>query len=155
VRHVLVVCTANQCRSPMAEALIRARLTTEGVLDEVGVSSAGTWADAARPATPHAIAAMAERGIDIAGHRSSELDLDRLAGADLILVMTASHREAIVAEFPTARDRTRLFSALTGGEWNVEDPVGKSLDDYRATADELERLIDAGWLEIIGDPRAS
>ena len=96
MRHILVVCTANQCRSPMAEGLIRARLAAEGRQDRVSVASAGTWADDARSATPNAVATMAARGIDIA------------------------------------------------------DPVGGSLDDYRATADELLRLIDAGWAEIVG-----
>jgi len=150
VRHVLVVCTANQCRSPMAEGLIRARLAAEGRQDRVSVASAGTWADDARSATPNAVATMAERGIDIADHRSSEIDAAQLDSADLVLVMTGGHREAIAAEFPDARDKTRLLSSLAGREWDIADPVGGSLDDYRATADELLRLIDAGWAEIVG-----
>lgn len=151
MRNVLVVCTANQCRSPMAEALIRARADARTPRSGVMVRSAGTWASADAGATGHAVAAMAERGLDIAGHRSREIDTDMVAWADIILVMTAGHAQAIAREFAEAGPKLRLISSLEGGDWDVADPVGGSLDDYRATANELERLIEAGWPTIAGD----
>lgn len=150
MRHILVVCTANQCRSPMAEGLIRARLKAAGAERSVSVSSAGTWAEEGVAATGHAVSAVAERGVDISGHRSREVSADLVGPADLILVMTAGHAEALCAEFPEAAPRVRRISALAGGAWDVADPVGGSLDDYRATAAELARLIETGWAEIVG-----
>jgi protein arginine phosphatase len=148
MRHILVVCTANQCRSPMAEGLIRRRIELERVTDAVDVQSAGTWTSDGSPATAHAVAAMAERGIDIADHASRELTGEMLVGSDLVLVMTESHRQAIVAEFPEVGSKVRTFSILAGGSWDVVDPIGGSIDDYRATCDELGRLIEAGWRTI-------
>jgi protein-tyrosine-phosphatase len=149
-RRVLVVCTANQCRSPMAEGLIRARIEARGLSDRVSVSSAGTWSIEGVPATPHAVTVMRRRGIDITTHRSRELDAGRVASADLILVMTTSHYQAILTEFPDSRARLHRFSALSGGEWDIADPVSGPVEEYEATARELERLIDAGWEMIVG-----
>jgi protein-tyrosine-phosphatase len=150
MRHILVVCTANQCRSPIAEGLIRDRLERAGIADAIMVTSAGTWAQADRPASPHAITAMGERGVDLTRHRSREVDVEMIGGADLVLAMTESHRQALATEFRDAADRIRLFSSLGGGGWDIADPVGGSLDDYRATADELARLVDSGWAVLVG-----
>lgn len=133
----------------MAEGLLRLRLAATGGDSGVVVSSAGTWAVDGQPATPHAVTTLAERGGDIANHRSREVTLEMVTAADLVLVMTSGHLEAIRAEFPVARDKTLLMSQLAGGRWDVEDPVGQPLAAYRATADELERLIAAGWAQLL------
>lgn len=127
----------------MAEGLLRSKSKTERVA--LKVTSAGTWAVEGLPPTLEAQETMAERGIDISGVRSLEVNADLIDEVDLILVMTRTHREALLAEFQQARERTMLFSELDGASWDVEDPVGGTLDDYRATAEILERLIDAGW----------
>ncbi|HQZ71718.1 MAG TPA: low molecular weight protein arginine phosphatase [Anaerolineae bacterium] len=151
LRQVLVVCTANQCRSPMAEGLLKQRLAATDALDRVRVSSAGTWARAGVPATPSAVQVMAERDIDIGAHRSREVSAEILDPSDLILVMTRGHAESLIAEFPGAASRILCFSALVGSAFDIADPVGLPLSEYRATADELARLIDAGWARILGE----
>lgn len=93
---VLLLCTANQCRSPMAEALLRHRLEAVGV--DAVVSSAGLY-PGGRPATPHGVATMADRGLDLSGHRSRQIDAPRLLAADLVIGMTREHvREAAVLQ---------------------------------------------------------
>lgn len=127
----------------MAEGLLRHRADSAGAA--LTITSAGTWAVGGLPPTLEAQEVMAERGIDISDIRSLEVDADLIDAVDLILVMTRTHREALLAEFERAVGRTLLFSELDGAAWDVEDPVGGTLDDYRATADILESLIEAGW----------
>lgn len=142
-RRVLVVCTANQCRSPMAAALLR-RVAD----DRLDVRSAGTWAADGAPATADAVATMAERGLDIADHRSQSITRTLVDWADVVLTMTASHREAIAAEFPDASAKVRRLADVGGAGWDVADPIGAGRQAYRATANELERLVEAcyAWL---------
>lgn len=108
-RHLLVVCTANVCRSPVVERLLRREL--DGAVDVDGeswvVSSAGTadiWPEMDR----HTIAAAASAGIDLTGHERRTLthDVIRTDGADLILTMTREHLRTVVALDPTAWPRT-------------------------------------------------
>lgn len=151
MRQLLIVCTANQCRSPMAEGLVRLRLAASDHAAAVAVASAGTWATDGLPATPHAVATLAARGGDISGHRSREINGALIDEADLVLVMTASHREAILAEFAAARGKILLMSELAGGRWDIDDPVGQPLAAYAATADELDGLIAAGWARLLAE----
>jgi protein-tyrosine phosphatase len=93
---VLVLCTANQCRSPMAAALLRQRLAARGV--PVAVRSAGLL-PGGRPPPPEVIAVMAGHGTDVSGHRSTQATAADLAGAGLILAMArAQLRQAIVLD---------------------------------------------------------
>src|SRR6185369_11047650 len=94
--------------------------------------------------TPDAVIAAAGHGVDIAGHRSRRLTAELLEAADLALVATSAHAEAIRAEFPRLRTRVWLYSELAGLRYDISDPIGLSLAEYRATAGELLRLIRAG-----------
>jgi len=132
----------------MAEALIRARAHRAGLDGRLDVGSVGTWTVDGAPASGHAQEVMRARGLDLGGHRSREVKAEAVAWADVILTMTADHQAALEAEFAAARGKTRRLSSLAGGSWDVADPMGGELDDYRATADELERLVDAGWAVI-------
>lgn len=92
---ILLVCSANQCRSPMAEGLLRAKLQQAGVHAQVG--SAGLLPGGSS-ATPDAVAVMAERGVDITRHVSCQITADIARSANLIIGMSRSHvREACVS----------------------------------------------------------
>jgi protein-tyrosine phosphatase len=95
VTEILLLCTANICRSPMAAALLTQELATRGIAAQV--SSAGTLGSGAPP--PAEVAAvMAGYGLDVAGHRSHLAAPGDLARADLVLAMAREHlRHAVVA----------------------------------------------------------
>jgi len=100
---ILLVCTANQCRSPMAEGLLRRLLARAGVGAQVG--SAGLLPGGA-PATADAVATMAARGVDISEHVSRTLDHEMIGTTELVLGMTRQHvREACVL-YDAPRERT-------------------------------------------------
>jgi len=90
MHSVLLVCTANICRSPMAEALLRARLGEAAA--DWRIESAGTWALEGEGAAPRAIKVLKARGIDLSQHRSRVVDASLLNRARLVLVMEKGHK---------------------------------------------------------------
>jgi protein-tyrosine phosphatase len=117
--RVLVVCVGNICRSPMAEALLRARL---GHRPGFEVSSAGVSALVGHPADESAIALMKDRGIDISAHRARQLTPLLAAASDLILVMESGHERAVLDIAPQARGKVHRIGRF--GSFDVPDPYG-------------------------------
>ena len=188
---VLVVCTGNVCRSPIAEGFLRSRLASRFGTEAPEVASAGTMGWVGSGADPASIEAAAERGVDISSHRARALSDVEVRAADLLLAMAVEHVEAIVGRTPNAAPRTftlkelvRLLEALPSGvggdpetalasrlgqaetlrrngfegnphDLDVADPLGMSLESFRAIAWELDglcaRLTDGlfgrAWLE--------
>ncbi|MDH7485448.1 MAG: low molecular weight protein arginine phosphatase [Anaerolineae bacterium] len=148
-RRILIVCTGNVCRSPMAAGLLRQRLAADGLDNTVEVRSAGLWGLDGEPASAHAVQVMAERGVDISDHRARTLREHDVAAADLILTMEESHRRAIFHVLPAALRKVFLLSEMAGEHDDVDDPYGLPLEAYRASAEELARLISQGYPEIL------
>jgi protein-tyrosine phosphatase len=146
--HILFVCTGNVCRSPMAAALFNAQARRRGEDQRYYASSAGTWALDDAPATNHAITVMAQRGIDLTTHRGQTVTRALLDQADVIIVMTTSHREALISEFPQARSKIHLMSELANQVYDIADPYGGTLNEYEDCAHHLETLIDTGYEKI-------
>jgi protein-tyrosine phosphatase len=95
---VLVVCTANICRSPMGEAFLRASLAERS--SSLTVTSAGFLEDGRR-VDPLSAQAATSFGMDISAHRSARMSMEQLEAATVILCMTTEHRRKVVG-FRTA-----------------------------------------------------
>ena len=105
VSHILLVCTGNICRSPMAEGFLRQLLQERGA-STVRLSSAGVYSWDDSPATAEAVRALEERGIDISSHVARRLTRALVEEADLVLAMASDHRDAVQRMVPAAADRT-------------------------------------------------
>ena len=153
-KTLLIVCTGNVCRSPMAVGLLRDKLIREKMNQHVRVHSGGIWALEGQLASAYARQVMAEQDLDISEHRGRNLTQVMVDEADLILVMTRHHDQTIARNFEGDADKVHLLSEMTGPAYDIEDPYGGSLTDYRRTATELEDLIERGYsriLKLLGD----
>jgi protein-tyrosine-phosphatase len=154
------VCTGNQCRSPIAEGLLRRRLEAWEI--DATVGSAGT-VHADVPATREAIEAVARRGIDISHHRSRVLNAADVRRSDLIIGMTRHHvREAVLLS-PEAFTRSFTLRELvrradTSGGRRPQEPLerwlarvgtGRSLDDL------VGKISDDDVADPMGQPPAT
>ena len=146
---ILMVCTGNICRSPMAAALLRARLRKGQGRDEWEVVSAGIRAPDGRPPSAYGMAEMEERSIDIRGHRSQGVTEKLMREANLVLVMARHHAEALTAAFPDQAGKVHLLSEMVGKTYDVLDPYGGTRLEYAYIAQELEDLIEEGYERIV------
>jgi protein-tyrosine-phosphatase len=153
-KRILLVCTGNICRSPLAAALLE-RALAERSITGISVSSAGTGAWDGAPVSEGAYLVALERGLDLSSHRARLLTRELVEGADLILTMARHHR-ARVDELG-GEGRVSVLGEYAGREGDgaeVSDPFGGDLDVYRDTCSELEALLQAA-VERIGKELAS
>lgn len=109
VFRLLFVCTANQCRSPMAEVLARKWLADRGVdaeLASCGIMEGGV------PASQGAVKAMARRGLELSEHRSRQMDSDTVGAASLILTMERRHLTSVAELSMPALERSFTLREL-------------------------------------------
>lgn len=158
VRSILVVCLGNICRSPLAEAVLRA-VALERRLD-VEIASAGTGGyHLGSPADRRAAEVARREGVDLSANRSRQVAADDFARFDLILAMDRSNLEDLRNVAPdAAQDRIHLFLSYAGIQPDeVPDPFfgGPEGFDavYRTVREASERIADR--LEAEGSDASS
>ncbi len=143
-QNILFVCTANICRSPMAERLmVHALGREEDPIGSLGVSSAGVAAYPGDPASENAVRALKKVGISLDDHRSQPVTAELLASSLAVFCMTESHRQLLNARFSPPSEHIHLMReflpAETGRE--IPDPFGADLPSYEACRDSMVEAI--------------
>lgn len=120
---VLFLCTHNAGRSQMAL----------GFFTHLAGDRAVAWSGGSEPATtinPAAVAAMAERGVDISGEYPKPWTDEVVRAADVVVTMGCG-------------DACPVFPGRRYEEWVLDDPAGKDVDEVRPVRDEIERRVRA------------
>ncbi|EED33976.1 Low molecular weight phosphotyrosine protein phosphatase [gamma proteobacterium NOR5-3] len=136
--RVLMVCTANVCRSPAAEALLKHHLKALGAGRSIAVRSAGTEVGApGRRPDPRVLSILDEMGVKSSGMRAKPASQQLMDEAALVLVMEDAHRRVLCERFPEAAARIELLD-VSGQE--VPDPYFGNKAGVRATVELIDRL---------------
>lgn len=146
---ILLVCTGNTCRSPMASALLQDRLKAWGVADKYEVSSAGIAAWTGQAASAAAVEVIGRMGLSLKEHSARQIDTRQVYANDLVLAMTYSHKESLLCIAPGARNNVFTLAEFAAISGDVTDPMGKSTEVYQACAQQLIEMIEASRDKIL------
>ncbi|MEO0097977.1 MAG: low molecular weight protein arginine phosphatase [candidate division WOR-3 bacterium] len=142
---VLIVCTGNTCRSPMAKGILENLLKG----DRVFIYSAGTNGLKNSPPSDYAQKAVARFGGDISRHLSQPLTKEMIEDADLILVMEKRHLLRIKEMVPEAESKTFMLSGYPEKEGeDILDPIGLSYETFLEVGEEMKTYLAKVALDI-------
>lgn len=144
--RVIMICSGNICRSPMA-AVLGAHLLGERAL----VISAGTLGIHGQSAALHAQRAVAAVGLTLDGHRSQGVNLTLTRAADHLVVMAPHHEREVLERDPTAAPKiVRLwtYTREPGRLDEIADPVGQDYAAFERCRQDLDECL-RGWIATL------
>ena len=148
---VVFICTANVCRSPMAEKLFEEALTKSSSKQKISVFSAGISAMDGDKASDNSIDACKEVGLDLSDHRSAAITRATIENASVIFCMTESHRALLHMYFELPEDSPIFLMRefMEDGSRELPDPYGQSLDVYRECRNDMVEALPSliNWVE--------
>ncbi|HEU5079403.1 MAG TPA: low molecular weight protein arginine phosphatase [Opitutaceae bacterium] len=142
--YILTVCTANICRSPMAQGLLQHALKAQGEpLKSIKVLSGGVAARSGEAVSENSVIALKKVGINISSHTAQPLTQQLVEEALAIFCMTESHRSMIELAFDPPPKNLFLFREFMPkpADPEIADPFGGPLRVYEAARDEMVEAI--------------
>ena len=144
--RVMFVCSGNICRSPYGEARFTQMCAKKH--PDTRIISSGILRMAGHKASPEMITVASERGLDLSQHRSAGLSKLLVDSSDVIFVMAQKHRMEILRIAPNSDQKIVLLAHwLKTPKYEIEDPIGQSMDVYRAVADDIDEALMNWWEE--------
>jgi Protein-tyrosine-phosphatase len=144
-KKVLFVCGGNQCRSPIAAAILKDILRKETELSSAGieVKSAGTnYGIDGAPAIDDAISVTKKFGLDIGSHKAQRINQKLINWADIILLMENEQKEFVTQYFQDVKEKAFLLTEFIGGKGDIIAPVEDEINTYIDFIRFLKSLLD-------------
>lgn len=140
MKHVVFVCLGNICRSPLAEAIFKAKIKERGIEDQFIVDSCGTNGfHNGENADPRTRANAQEHGIDVTSI-SRQLNLGDLMDADLVITMAKDVYQQVLAFCRTEEQRQKVHLFR---KFDLEEPNSDVPDPwYNDKFEEVFQIID-------------
>ena len=133
IRNILLLCTGNVCRSPMAEGLMRELLPRHEIY------SAGLCALDGATADPIAVELMWQASIDISAHRARNLSSWMMREADLVLTMDQAQLQFVAQRYPAAA--SKLARLGESDDLDIPDPYRQALPVFQHAFRLIERAV--------------
>ncbi len=134
--NLLMICTGNICRSPIAEGL--APVIGRSMNVDIQAKSAGTLGLVNRAADVKSVQVCQDINLDISQHRSQPITQELIEWATYILVMERKHARHVRHHYDNADDKI-LELGMFCGRPSIPDPIGKKLRDFKICRDQIDR----------------
>jgi protein-tyrosine-phosphatase len=149
--NILFVCSANICRSFLAEMLTRDEIEAHN-LGNISVASAGLFAQPGSPPDPEMVKYLQDMGIPVSEHLSRKIGKEDVDWADHILVMEKMHADLIRETWPEAGEKVEMLGAyLTRPEIvdDIIDPYNRTPFHYRLAQSQITLALKAFFQKIL------
>ena len=141
--RILFVCTANICRSVMAEAILTHLLGDQR--KSVKVDSAGIDALIGQSPDEFTQQVTSSHGLDVSTHQARQLTQETLEQSDLVLCLAENHRRSILSAYPRSASKVFLLKQFRRKQPlkypSVDDPIGRPLYHYEHCYFQIEEEV--------------